>query len=51
LREAGKWNLRACDNNSIFMQLGSEESWKMYICRYLKSESLNTIFSESPEEI
>ena len=51
LREVGKWNLRACDNDSIFMQLGSEEGWKMYISKYLKSESLNTIFSESPEEI
>jgi adenylosuccinate synthase len=51
LREVGKWNLRACDNNSIFMQLGSEENWKMYISRYLKDGSLNTIFSESPEEI
>lgn len=51
LREVGKWNLRASDNNSIFLQLGSEENWKMYITRYLKDGSLNTIFSESPEEI
>ncbi len=51
LREAGKWNLRASDNDSIFMQLGSEENWKMYISRYLNDGSLNTIFSESPEEI
>ena len=51
LKEIGKWNLRACHNDSIFMQLGSEENWKMYISRYLKKESLNIIFSESPEEI
>ena len=51
LREVGQWNLRAADNNALFMQLGSEEGWKTYIRRYLGTEDLKVIFSESPEEI
>ena len=51
LREVGQWNLRSAHNDSIFMQLGSEQSWKVYIKRYLSAANLNITFSESPERI
>lgn len=51
LREVGKWNLRSFENNALFMQLGSEITWKNYIRRYLGENNLSITFSESPEEI
>ena len=51
MREVGHWNLRAAENNALFMQLGSEEGWKSYIRRYLGTGELKVLFSESPEEI
>lgn len=51
MREVGHWNLRAAENNALFMQLGSEEGWKSYIRRYLDTGELKVLFSESPEEI
>tara|TARA_R100000808_G_C2148995_1_gene157257 strand:+ start:774 stop:1784 length:1011 start_codon:yes stop_codon:yes gene_type:complete len=52
LREVGTWNLRSYKNDSIFLQLGSETTWKKYIRSYLSDDNeVNIIFSESPEKI
>jgi len=53
LREVGKWNLRSYKNDSIFLQLGTEKTWKQYVEKYLTATDpdLKVIFSDSPERI
>ena len=38
LREIGKWNLRSYKNDSIFLHLRDESSWKQYLNKYLTSD-------------
>jgi len=55
MREVSQWNLRMGPERAIMVQLGSEIAWKRYIKRYINdsqsTETVNVIFSESPERI
>jgi adenylosuccinate synthase len=51
LREVGKWNLRSCASDRIFVQIGNEQGWKQYIKKYLEETGVSIKFSDNPERI